>query len=92
MNFDRFGNGPKPHAGIGRPVDAGDPSLVERHRFIQRPTRRLDDAAFCLIADSIGVDNLAAVDCSNSPNKIYGIRTDRFYRSNTAITLYCWPS
>jgi hypothetical protein len=38
--------------GRARPVHAGDAGFVEGHRLVERPARRLDDAAFRLIANT----------------------------------------
>src|SRR5205823_15114579 len=43
-------------------VGAGDAGLVEADGFIQRPARRLQDAALDLVADSIRIHRLSAVD------------------------------
>ena len=47
---------------------AGDAHLVEADRLLQRPARRLDDAAFDLVADTIWINDLTAVVGGNEPH------------------------
>ena len=46
---------------VARPVRARHFVLIEGHGFIERPARRLQDAALGLVDDAVGVDGLAAV-------------------------------
>ena len=46
---------------IGSPVDAGDPMPVEGHLLVQRPARRLGESPLELIAQPVGVDDLARI-------------------------------
>src|SRR5205823_3574763 len=62
MDLDTIGNFRETQHRIARPVGAGDAGLVEADGFVQRPARRLHDAALDLVADSVWVDRLPAVD------------------------------
>ena len=47
---------------IPAPVRALDRGPSNVDRFVQRPARRLDDAALDLVANAVGIHRLAAVD------------------------------
>ena len=62
MDIQALGDGSEPQDWVGRPIDAGDAGVVEGHALVERPADRLDDAAFDLIDQPVGIDDLAAVD------------------------------
>src|SRR6185437_138906 len=65
-----LGNIRESENGIARPTAAGDARAVELHRLEEGPACRLDDPALDLVADSVGIDGLAAIHgghCSKQP-------------------------
>jgi len=65
MHLDTVRDGIEAQNGVGRPIDAGDPRVVETHAFVKRPACRLEDCAFDLVDQTVGIDRLAAVDCGD---------------------------
>ena len=61
VNVDDVGNRIEPEDGIGLPIDAGDPCIVERNGFVQCPAHRLQDCAFDLVDQAVWIDDLAAI-------------------------------
>src|SRR5689334_17661762 len=52
-----------------------DPSVIEFHLFLKRPTQRLDYSALDLVSDAVGIDDLPTV-----------ISGDRSQDANTSVT------
>src|SRR5262249_22342253 len=65
MHFNLIGNGVEPENGIRRPVCARDPGVVEANALVEGPAHGLEYAALDLIGNSIGIDDLAGIDCGN---------------------------
>ena len=60
---------------------------VEADRLVLRPAKRLDDAAFDLVADAAGVDRLATVDRGDGAvdGRLSGTRFDLDVERDRAI-------
>jgi len=64
-----------------------DARPIERHLLVQRPARRLHDAALDLVAQPVGIHDLAAVHRSNGTYEADAatVRIDRDFRGHGAI-------
>src|SRR6185436_1548869 len=69
VDLDAVGDTREAQDWISTPIRTGNPHRVERHRLIQRPAQRLDDAAFDLVAYSVRIDCFAAIDGGHGPHE-----------------------
>ena len=72
---------------VGGPIDAGDARVVEGYAFVKGPADRLDDAAFDLVDQSVGIDRLPRIDGSDRTQDAgaAGIARHLHFHGNCAI-------
>src|SRR5207248_10432705 len=74
MHVDASRNVGKARDRIATPIGARDRRVVERYGFVERPARGLYDTAFDLIANTVGIDGLAAIDRGDCAQDFYASR------------------